>query len=100
VEIALYRILQEALTNVVRHAQATRVDVLLERRGDRIIAVVEDNGIGFDPERAMRNGHLGLFGIRERVEQLGGTLILESAPGSGTTLVVEVPDAHSDPDRG
>jgi len=100
VEIALYRILQEALTNVVRHAQATRVDVLLERRGDRIIAVVEDNGIGFDPEQAMRDGHLGLFGIRERVERLGGTLILESAPGSGTTLVVEVPDAHPDPDCG
>ncbi|GBD10112.1 Oxygen sensor histidine kinase NreB [Candidatus Thermoflexus japonica] len=100
VEITLYRIVQEALTNVVRHAQATRVDVLLERRGDHIVAIVEDNGIGFDPEHAMRDGRLGLFGIRERVERLGGTLILESAPGSGTTVVVEVPYAHPDPDSG
>ncbi|WP_376792666.1 ATP-binding protein [Thermoflexus sp.] len=100
VEIALYRILQEALTNVARHAHATRVDVLLERRGDRIVAVVEDNGVGFDPEQAMWDGHLGLFGMRERAEQLGGKLIVESAPGSGTTVVVEVPYAHSDSDRG
>ncbi|MFN3928073.1 MAG: ATP-binding protein [Thermoflexus sp.] len=100
VEIALYRILQEALTNVARHARATRVDVLLERRGDRIIAVVEDNGVGFDPEQAMRDGHLGLFGMRERAEQLGGKLIVESTPGSGTTVVVEVPYAHPDSDRG
>ncbi|GEM_PF-252853 len=100
VEIALYRILQEALTNVVRHAHATRVDVLLERRGDHVVAVVEDNGVGFNPEQAMRDGRLGLFGMRERVERLGGTLILESAPGSGTTVVVEVPYAHPDSDRG
>ena len=99
-ETALYRIVQEALTNVVRHAQATRVDVLLERRSDRVIAIVEDNGIGFDPEAAVMDGHLGLFGMRERAEMLGGTLTVESAPGAGTTVFVEVPYGDTHPHRG
>jgi signal transduction histidine kinase len=90
IEIALYRIIQEALTNVVRHAQATRVDVLLEQRRDKLIAFVEDNGIGFDFSAA-QNGRLGLFGMRERTEMLGGTLLVESTAGVGTTLRVEVP---------
>ena len=98
-ETALYRIVQEALTNVVRHAQATRVDVLLERRGDKLIVLVEDNGVGFDPAVAMHGGRLGLFGIRERAEILAGTLVLESAPGIGTTLLVEVPHGDSSPHR-
>ncbi len=99
VETALYRIVQEALTNVIRHAQATRVDVLLEQRGDKLIVLVEDNGIGFDPVTTMRGGHLGLVGMRERTEMLGGTLVLESAAGAGTTLLVEVPYGNSDPRR-
>jgi signal transduction histidine kinase len=90
IETALYRIVQEALTNVVRHAQATRVDVLLEQRGDELVVLVEDNGMGFDPVVAMQNGRLGLFGMRERAEMLGGTLMVESAAGAGTTLVLEV----------
>ena len=90
VEITLYRIVQEALTNVIRHAEATRVDVLLERREGRMILVVEDNGKGFD-ESLTASNHLGLVGIRERAEMLGGTLTIESMPQHGTTLVVEVP---------
>ncbi|RME85108.1 MAG: HAMP domain-containing protein [Caldilineae bacterium] len=100
VEIALYRIVQEALTNVVRHAHATRADVLLERHGDRLVAIVEDDGAGFDPEAAVQNGRLGLFGMRERAEMLGGTLAIESAPGAGTTVFVEIPYAYPHPDRG
>lgn len=99
VEIALYRIVQEALTNVVRHARATRTDVLLERRGDRLVAIVEDDGAGFDPEAAVQNSRLGLFGMRERAEMLAGTLAIESAPGSGTTVFVEIPYADPHPDR-
>jgi len=99
VEIALYRIVQEALTNVVRHARATRTDVLLERRGDRLVAIVEDDGAGFDPEAAVQNSRLGLFGMRERAEMLDGTLAIESAPGSGTTVFVEIPYADPHPDR-
>lgn len=99
VETAMYRIVQEALTNVVRHAQAKHADVLLERRDKRIIAVVEDDGVGFDPETAAHDGRLGLFGMRERAEILGGTLVVESAPRAGTTVFVEVPYVHSHPHR-
>jgi len=99
VETALYRVVQEAMTNVVRHARATRVDVMAERRGDRVLVMVEDDGVGFEPHQVQRGEHLGLLGLRERAEALGGTLTLESAPGAGTTVVVEVPSADPHPDR-
>ncbi|MFN3477203.1 MAG: ATP-binding protein, partial [Candidatus Methylomirabilales bacterium] len=94
-ETALYRIVQEALTNVVKHAQARNVSVLLERRGRIVIAVVEDDGRGFDVA-AVRHSRgdgkgLGLIGIEERVSLLGGTLTVESRPGMGTTVVVKIP---------
>jgi signal transduction histidine kinase len=99
VETALYRVVQEAMTNVVRHARATRVDVLVERRDDRVMVMVEDDGVGFEPDRVQRGDHFGLLGLRERAEALGGTLTVESAPGAGTTVVVEVPSADPHPDR-
>ena len=95
IESTLYRIVQEALTNVTRHAQATRADVILERRDDAILVIVEDDGIGFDATLTSDNDHLGLIGIRERAEMLGGILTIESIIGSGTTLVVEVPNANT-----
>jgi signal transduction histidine kinase len=88
VETTLYRIVQEALTNVAKHAGATRVSILLTRRTGGVAAVVEDDGRGFEPGET--NG-LGLVGMRERVALAGGRLRLETAPGSGTTLVAEVP---------
>ncbi|MCX7682594.1 MAG: PAS domain S-box protein [Anaerolineae bacterium] len=100
VETALYRIVQEALTNVIRHARATRVDVLLERRNDRVIVIVEDDGVGFDVEAAKLSGRLGLLGMQERAEMLGGWLTIESTAGVGTAVFVEIPYAHSHPDRG
>jgi PAS domain S-box-containing protein len=99
VETALYRVIQEAMTNVVRHARATRVDVLAERRGDRVIVMVEDDGVGFEPDQVQRGDHFGLLGLRERADALGGTLTVESAPGAGTTVVVEVASADPHPDR-
>jgi PAS domain S-box-containing protein len=99
-EASVHRIVQEALTNVVRHAQATRVDVLLERRGDKLVVLVEDNGVGFDPATVYESGRLGVFGMRERTEMLGGTLTVESSPGAGTTLLLEIPYDSTDPDRG
>jgi signal transduction histidine kinase len=90
VETALYRIVQEALTNVVKHAEAGRVSVVLTRKPDSVSVVVEDDGVGFEPERA-REGGLGLLGMRERVALLGGRLTIESRPGAGTTFVAEVP---------
>ena len=101
VENALYRIVQEALANVVRHARASRVDVLLEQGKRRVLLMIEDDGIGLRPAEVLMgtNGHLGLIGIRERVEMLGGTMRLESAPGAGTTIVVEAPYGSANPDR-
>jgi signal transduction histidine kinase len=90
VETALYRIVQESLTNIVRHAQATTASVLVERKNGRVRAIIEDDGIGFDPQQAAE-GRLGLYGIRERAELLNGTVIIESRPGEGTAVYIEVP---------
>ncbi len=90
IETALYRIVQESLTNIVKHARAGSVSVVLARKEDSVSVVVEDDGVGFEPGRA-RDGGLGLLGIRERVALLGGRLAIESRPGAGTTFVAEVP---------
>jgi signal transduction histidine kinase len=89
-ETVLYRIVQESLTNIVKHASAARVSITFVRKGDMAVAVVEDDGSGFDPAR-IRDGALGLTGMRERLALVGGTLTLESTPGIGTTIVAEVP---------
>jgi signal transduction histidine kinase len=98
VETALYRIVQEALTNVVRHAQASRVEVLLERRRDKVRVVVRDDGVGFDPECEPGSEHLGLIGIKERAVALGGTLTIDSTPNEQTSIRVEVPYVDQSPD--
>ncbi len=98
-ETALYRVVQESITNVARHAKATRIDVLAEHRGDSVMVMIEDDGVGFEPERVEPGRHFGLVGLRERAEALGGTLTIESAPGKGTTIVVEVPVVNAHPDR-
>ncbi len=90
VETALYRIVQESLTNVVKHARADRVSIVLTRKADSVSVLVEDDGIGFEPGRERAEG-LGLLGMRERVSLLGGRVAIESRPGSGTTFVAEVP---------
>jgi signal transduction histidine kinase len=91
IETALYRVLQEALTNVARHAQATRAGVVVESRGATLTVIVEDNGRGFDLEQALNSGRLGLLGMRERAEMLGGTLTIETSPGAGCSVYVSVP---------
>ncbi len=90
VETALYRIIQEALTNVVKHAQASSVSVVVTRQAEAAVAVIEDDGRGFDPARSSGGG-LGLTGMRERIGLLDGRLQVESSPGGGTTIVAEVP---------
>jgi two-component system, NarL family, sensor histidine kinase DevS len=89
VETTLYRIVQEALTNVVKHAQARNVTVLLVRRDGTMTAMIEDDGRGFDPDELCDDG-LGFLGMRERVALLDGHLTIESSPDVGTTLVAEV----------
>ncbi|MBU1949012.1 MAG: sensor histidine kinase, partial [Candidatus Eisenbacteria bacterium] len=89
---AIYRIVQEGLTNVARHANAASVSVLLEKTKDRTRIFIEDDGCGFMPEQIDGSGdHLGLFGIKERAELFGGRFIVESRPGAGTCLRVEIP---------
>jgi signal transduction histidine kinase len=91
IETALFRIVQESLTNVVMHAQATHVDILISRHNNHLVTIIEDDGVGFTPS-SPTGEHLGLFGMRERVEMLGGQFTIESEPGKGTTVRVEVPD--------
>jgi signal transduction histidine kinase len=89
-ETALYRIVQEALTNVIKHANARTVSVVLTRKGESVAVVIEDDGRGFDPEATPDEG-LGLVGMRERIALVGGRLSIESRPEHGTTVAVEVP---------
>jgi len=92
VETALFRIVQESLTNVILHAKATHVDVVINQRSGHVAATIEDNGVGFMPTAPIYEEHLGLFGMRERVEMLSGRFTVESSPGKGTTVNVEVPN--------
>jgi signal transduction histidine kinase len=89
-ETALYRVVQEALTNIVKHADAHSVSVSVARRESTVAAVIEDDGDGFDP-RTSPGGGIGLLGMRERLALLDGRLTVESRPGAGTTVVAEVP---------
>lgn len=92
-EVTLYRIAQEGINNAVRHAQATNASVILMVRNSTVTLLIEDNGIGFEPEQTSpRSDHgLGLLGMRERAIQSGGTLDVESAPQQGTTIRVTIP---------
>jgi signal transduction histidine kinase len=95
VETHFYRIAQEALNNVAKHAKATQVAVMLQKTANGAVLVVEDNGVGFDPAtaRAAESGHgLGLIGMRERANLIKGQLEIESELGRGTTIYVKVPD--------
>ncbi len=99
-EINLYRIAQEALNNVYKHAKATCVDMILEKREDNVVLIVEDNGTGFDPGATASQGvddGLGLLSMRERASVAGGTLEIESSPGKGTTIFVRIPIAGGQP---
>jgi signal transduction histidine kinase len=89
-EQELYRIAQEALNNVLKHARARHVRVRLDLTSDRAVVEVADDGVGFEPSQHAADGY-GLPGMRERAERLGGTLHLESAPGAGTRVRVEAP---------
>jgi PAS domain S-box-containing protein len=104
VETALYRIVQEALNNATRHAQASRARIQVEQNGRLIRCLISDDGIGFDVQAALNkkgDKGLGLIGIRERLNAIGGVYRIISAPGQGTTLQVEIPleahDATQDP---
>lgn len=87
---AAFRVIQESLTNVARHAQASRVDVLVEQDRRYVRVEVRDNGKGFDPQRP-RKGSLGIVGMRERGHMLGGVVTIDSTPGQGTRVRIHIP---------
>jgi signal transduction histidine kinase len=95
IETNLYRIVQEALNNIYKHAQATRVDVIFECQEDHIALIIEDNGQGFDMNNVAvhieEEKGMGLIGMRERAALVGGTIEIESRPGDGTTIIVRAP---------
>ncbi|HKP47284.1 MAG TPA: sensor histidine kinase, partial [Pyrinomonadaceae bacterium] len=91
VENHLYRIAQEALNNIAKHSDASRVDVLLERRDGNVVFIVEDNGIGFEGPSAASEDTMGLTTMRERALLIDGSMEIESKRGKGTTIFVRVP---------
>ncbi len=94
IEVAVYRIIQEALTNIAKHAEASNVSFILRYRDLTLTAIIEDDGKGFDVNSIMASenkGNLGLFGMYERASLIGGKLTVESQPGFGTTIFLEVP---------
>jgi signal transduction histidine kinase len=91
VETTIYRVIQEGLTNVARHSGAPEVTVRVLSDGS-LTVLIEDEGKGFDVDEALsRHTSLGISGMRERVELLGGEMTVESTPGKGSTLLIEVP---------
>ena len=98
VAAVLYRLVQEGLTNVLKHARAGKVSIVLEKKPEGLALVLEDDGIGFDPESVGRNAAgrgqpsgLGLSGMKERVALLGGSIAVESSPGNGSAIFVQIP---------
>ncbi len=88
---AIFRISQEALTNVARHAKATRVSISLKEVDSALVLKIEDNGVGIEPEEVFAPSSLGLMGMRERIRPFGGELTISSKPKKGTTLTVTLP---------
>ena len=91
IETALFRIVQEAVNNVIRHAQAHHVTVTLDRQTDQVRLFIGDDGLGFDTRLPRSKNHVGLWSMRERVEQLGGRFSVQSLPGEGTTITAALP---------
>jgi signal transduction histidine kinase len=88
---AIFRIVQESLTNIAKHAEASHAEIVLQRDDDELVVRVADDGVGFSPQAPRKPGSLGLFGLRERASLIGGEASIISAPGEGTTIVVRLP---------
>ena len=90
IETVVYRVVQEALTNITRHSGADTASLTVIVAEGRVRVLVEDDGVGFDADVARRRGHLGLKSMAERAERVGGTVELSSTPGAGTTVLLEL----------
>jgi len=96
VETTAYRVIQEALTNILKHAQARTVSIVMECREAQLQVIIEDDGKGFDPTAPVPQGRLGLSGMRERLALVGGILMVDSATALGTTLYIRIPLVPAD----
>jgi signal transduction histidine kinase len=90
-ETTLFRISQEALTNVARHAHASQIEMRVEHTPNEVVLQILDNGQGFDPQASLSGNHLGLWSMQKRVEQFGGCFIIQSQPGMGACVTVKIP---------
>ena len=94
-EIAIYRVVQETLTNVRRHADATKVNLRLQFQADELLVEIRDNGRGFNLSQTLDSaisvGHMGLLGMRQRAEALGGDITIKTGEGTGTTIILSLP---------
>ncbi len=91
IEVAIYRVAQEALNNIIKHAQANQVSVTLTRNDEVVGLEVGDDGVGFDPQTIISQGGMGLKGMQERANQINGKLWVQSIPEHGTQVKLEVP---------
>jgi signal transduction histidine kinase len=96
VKTGLFRIFQESLTNVARHAHAKKVDINLKVEKEKIVLSIKDDGKGFEMEKAKSKRTLGILGMRERSYMMGGTYEVKSKPGKGTKVTVSVPYSDKD----
>lgn len=96
IEVAVFRIIQEALNNVAKHAEASHVKVLLETQANTICAIIRDDGLGFDPDTAEEENSFGIRGMKERTDLLGGSININSAPGKGTEIFLRIPVEEED----
>jgi signal transduction histidine kinase len=90
-EITIFRIIQELITNVIKHARATEATIHLTQYDDKINLMIEDNGIGFDSAVIKPGGTMGLYSIQKRVENLDGTVTIDSVAGNGTAVIIDIP---------
>jgi PAS domain S-box-containing protein len=97
VETSLFRMVQEALNNIAKHAQASHVDIILDDDGENIYLTIRDNGVGIQPEARPEGPTHGLRGMRERAAYLGGSIAIESKPGAGTRICITLPKTHIAP---
>jgi len=101
IETALYRIVQEAMTNTAKYARASQLGIVFEDREKELVVTIVDDGIGFDVEKTLHTGKgLGVFGMKERAQLLGGTVNIRSAPGEGTTVIVRIPVSKEETEHG
>ncbi|RYJ42733.1 sensor histidine kinase [Flavobacterium beibuense] len=91
IEIAIFRMVQELSTNIIKHSHATEASIQLTNHDENINIIIEDNGVGFPPAKTHTSDGMGLNTIRKKVEQLGGTFTIDSTPGKGTTIIIDLP---------